>query len=513
MQRKSVDFELIGVGLAALVINAVVAYLLVFRLDIYSIDSMSRAGNARAVFFGSDPKLTNIGFVWPPLTVLLQLPFVLIPGMGYRGLAGNAVTVLAGTGAVIMLMLFLRQVNLPRPVRWLLLATFALNPMIVYYSANGMSEMIYVFFVLVALYFYWRWRQEGSWVWLSSAGVAMGLAILTRYEAIFVTAVLMLVVGLEGLLRRPDDPRVGESMVLIFASPAVYMSLLWVAANWVIMGNPLFFVSGQYSVSGKIGLLLAAYPELLPNKGNLAASLWTAFREAWNVFPAFAALSGVLLILMLLRGNARWLGMFVVAWSPILFGTLNIFSAQIMLIARYFVAAIPMAYLLSVGVLQLIGRGRTLAGLALAVLLGVSGYSTARVMLTTPGGAQDSAFVRAMLTGQPVTLWHAEEEMANYIDTQTVGQILVDDEIGHVVFFFSGQISRFVGRADPEFTYYLRNPRGHVAYILASKAGILAHTGLFNEVYPDLFEHGADWAQLEKESGDWRLYRVIDSPG
>ena len=44
-------------------------------------------------------------------------------------------------------------------LRWPLLLAFGLNPMIVYYGANGMAEAVYLFFLTFAVYFLIRWRQ------------------------------------------------------------------------------------------------------------------------------------------------------------------------------------------------------------------------------------------------------------------------------------------------------------------------------------------------------------------
>ena len=84
-----------------------------------------------------------------------------------------------GAGAAFVLVLFLRRLRVPVILRWLIAAAFTCNPMIWIYSANGMSEMVFIFFLLLAIYCYYRWYEtEGRWTFLSGCGLAMAGALL-----------------------------------------------------------------------------------------------------------------------------------------------------------------------------------------------------------------------------------------------------------------------------------------------------------------------------------------------
>ncbi|MBI3763383.1 MAG: glycosyltransferase family 39 protein [Chloroflexi bacterium] len=271
MTKRRTALELLVVGLSAFVANAIMAYLVVFRLNLFLTDAMARTRSAWQVFFSGEPKLANVGFVWAPLPTLLQLPFVLIPPLRYKGLSGNLVTVLAGAASAMLVALFLRRTKLPALLRWLMVAAFVLNPMVIFYSSNGMSEMVVILFVLAATYLYIRWHETGLWTYLAGAGAATGAAFLARYDALFVAVALTMAIGLEALVRRPDRPRFSESSVLMFGAPVAYIVALWIASNWAIMGDPLFFARSIYSNAGQIGYQLTIYTNLVPLKGNLVA--------------------------------------------------------------------------------------------------------------------------------------------------------------------------------------------------------------------------------------------------
>ncbi len=509
MNSKRIDFDLLSIALFAFIINAMAATLLVFRLNIYAPDNLARASSALASLFGIDTKINNIGFARPPLVTLLQIPLVVFPPFRYNGLSGNIISVLSGAAVAVMLALFLRRANVAQAMRWLIVAAFILNPMIVFYSANGQTEMTYFFLVLVAVYLYWRWRDESHWTFLAGSSVAAGLAILTRYDAVFITAGLAFVIGLEGMARRPDDARFGESLVLLFVTPAAYLGLLWLAANWAFVGSPFYFLRAH---EAQIGIYLASHPDLLPLKGDFAASFLKALSEGWILFPAFLPLSAALFLLAMARRSWHWVGTLMVVWSLVLFSAFALFMGWSPAQLRFFMAVIPMSFVLAAGILQLLKASRQVVALILAATFVVSGYASAQTMLRAEGSGE-RAFVEGLIDNRPAQGWQAEQELAQYINTQTIGQVLVDTEHGSPIIAFSGRANRFITPDAPMFDTYLRTPLGNVSYILAWNWQLTGYKDRVNQAYQDLYDLGGDWVSLEKASGDWKLYRVVGPPG
>ena len=80
------------------------------------------------------------------MAVLPLLAFnTLWPPLAANDVAGSLVSALAMAGAVYQLWALVREWGISLLPRLVLVAVFALNPMIVYYAANGMSEGLYLF--------------------------------------------------------------------------------------------------------------------------------------------------------------------------------------------------------------------------------------------------------------------------------------------------------------------------------------------------------------------------------
>ena len=99
-------------------------------------DAVSREANAFYVFFSNDPHLAAIGFVWNPLTSISEMPLILLkgfwPALTADGFAASIMSALFMAGCCYQLIRFMEDLGVGRVARWLLVACFALNPMIIY---------------------------------------------------------------------------------------------------------------------------------------------------------------------------------------------------------------------------------------------------------------------------------------------------------------------------------------------------------------------------------------------
>ena len=115
-------------------------------------DAASREANAFYVFFSNDPHLAAIGFVWNPLTSVAEMPLILLkgiwPALTYDSFAANIMSSIFMAGACYQLYRLMEDLRVGRAARWALLACFALDPMIIFYGANGMSEALFIFTLL-----------------------------------------------------------------------------------------------------------------------------------------------------------------------------------------------------------------------------------------------------------------------------------------------------------------------------------------------------------------------------
>ena len=85
-------------------------------------DAMSRLASALSVLHSADPKLANIGFVWPPLPSLLDVIWTVFypvwPGIVSRGVAAALTTAICAGLAAAVLLATSRRLGLSNRVGW-----------------------------------------------------------------------------------------------------------------------------------------------------------------------------------------------------------------------------------------------------------------------------------------------------------------------------------------------------------------------------------------------------------
>lgn len=500
------------VFVCALVLNLVTVWYVVFRIELFQIDAMARTLRAWLVFFSSEPKLANMGFVWLPLPTLLQLPLVLIPPLRYRGISGNLLTAFTGAGAATVVNAIARELDIKSPGRQLFVAAFALNPMIALYSANGMSEIIAAFFLLLSFYCYVRWRSRGQASCIINMGLICAGWFLTRYESLLFAAAYLAMILVAMLRERARYAKL-EATALLYGTPVAAAVVLWLGVNFAIMGDPLYFASGPYSPGTETPTLLMGMAELLPLKTSLQ-STWRLLVDTIGLVSPMFFPAAVLLSLATLR--KRDLTALTIVLLPLAFlisVILNFRYGFPLTAVRYYILTIPLGLIATLAAAAELGPRRWLSAI-LALLCIVSIPSTMRAMQTEKEGIEDHYFVDALLGRAVSPPWSEDKAVAAYIRAHVQGRdVLIDPREESNVIFFTGEPALFALPSDSDFHKVLANPQESVLYILvpATKASETLNQVL--HAYPELaFEDDLGWAKLEYQVGSHRLYRVWASP-
>ncbi len=259
--------------------------------DVRNTDNLARTYLAVQVFFGYEPKLANIGFVWPPVPSLLQLPLVLLfPALAFQGATGPIVSALSGGVCLVILNRILSLYVPKRALRYTLLGLYQLNPLVLYLTISGLSEIVFLMFVLLAwlalqrLYF----EEPIPIVQVGVLGIAAAGALLSRYEGIIYG---MLIGGLLTVMfylhKHPGQWPLAEGFAITYVTPFGYALGLWVFFNAIIVGDPLYFMTGKGSNREFMAAWLEAHPVLDTLVGNIPAATSYAMRAAWDVSPSF----------------------------------------------------------------------------------------------------------------------------------------------------------------------------------------------------------------------------------
>ncbi len=137
-----------------------------------------------------------------PYHPLYALLVAAVHGVGFDWeSAGALVGVAGGTAAVGFLFLFLRD-TFGAPAAWIGAGLLAVHSRAVEFSSDVQSDGLYAGLFLAGVWFGWRAWSQRSLRWAAAAGIASGLAYLTRPEGLGLACVLIALAALEWLRGR-----------------------------------------------------------------------------------------------------------------------------------------------------------------------------------------------------------------------------------------------------------------------------------------------------------------------
>ncbi|HEX5145296.1 MAG TPA: ABC transporter [Mycobacterium sp.] len=515
-------------------------------------DALSRVQAAESVLYSRDPHLAAIGFIFTPLTAMVEIPVLLAAPLwrdltGYA-FAGTFMSALFMAGTVVQFFSMGVDRGLPRSYTVTIAALFALNPIIVFYGSNGMSEAPFLFFLVWSVRRLVMWMVDDDVHHLVVAGfIAMGLAYLTRYDAVGTIAAAGVIVAVTTYLRARPTPRFRRALLdlLLVSGPGFAAFVGWAAASWLITGDAFAQFTSRYgntailaqsggvagsSIGGRFVFAVVCITLLAPTL--IPISAWAGYLR-WRR-PDWA----ILLVPILLYGA-------VLAFQTYTYATGGTFG-----FLRFYIVAFPFAVtmaLLAVPDGEFVApkrRGRYAPGPpvrprtksvrlsygAVALMLAIGLPVTAWGM-SLPTYAPQEYALGAVLRPDPhdtsprkaverriAATFSTEREIAAYLDRLDLpdSSIITDTVYGFAVVAASDRPKTFVVPSDPDFTRLLNDPPAHgVKYLLAVPNTGRGVSDALNQRYPTLYENGADVATLELEipndgdgQPDWRLYRV-----
>ena len=182
------EWGLVAVFVGLVIVYAGVGLWLSFGHGLILGDALSRVASARFALFSREPHLSAIGFVFTPLTTVLELPLVAImnpwPTLLAHAVPAIIVSAFFMSGAVLMIMRLCVDRGMSRGWSYGLGAAFALHPFVIYYGGNGMSEAPFLFFMAVVVRCLQRWMVSDDVHDLVFVGLSLAGAFLVRYDAL-----------------------------------------------------------------------------------------------------------------------------------------------------------------------------------------------------------------------------------------------------------------------------------------------------------------------------------------
>ncbi len=511
---------------AGFLLYALLGWAGAYLVQTYNWDGITRIAQAHGVLFSRDPHLAALGFIWPPLPALTDLPLVLLmKPVGLVLLAGPLMSALYGAFALAQLSEILRRFGLSRPWRLAWIVAFGAHKLIVHNSVMGLSEAPFMAFLLLSLNGFMQWEQErrpGGLVW---AGVGAALAVYCRYEALAWAAVV--VVGILWVLALRTGKlwdRAASGSVLAFVAVPIWALLLWVFANWQITGNPIYFLVGPGSTSTTpdTAHIVGSTHPFFYAQGSVEGSTLLLLRQISGLAPLLLPASLLLIVFVIWRRRWSDLAYLALAWSILGFTFLIALRGILPPWSRYFFWMVPGGVVVAGAAYRAAGtvwprRLVALATMALLLVPAVGLPLNAWPLLQQP---LPQRIVSALIVA-PETVDYASDggqldefvEMARYLNAQPPGTLtMIDASVGSGIVFYLQRPNELVITTDSDFFSILASPVGHAGQILVPRPTLdsLGRSEIL-KAYPDIYAGGRPWARLLHEfggPGGWRLFQV-----
>jgi len=333
--------------LVLLVVGAVyltAAILLDFVYLSFVDDAVSRLANGYYVLYSRDPHLAAIGFVWTPLTSMADIIPLLFkglwPALATHMMAGSLVTIVSMTGAVHQMRCALLEWGLRRPVRLTLTLLFALNPMLIFFAANGMSEALFIFALVATTRYLLRWVRRGDLHSLVYAATALAFGYLARNETILAAVVSGTFVLWISFTRETGDRRqrfeTAFTDMIIYMAPFLVSIAAWLTISKVIVGDAFEQFTTNASQIKDTGF----------KPGTLAARLSHEFSAMEHLAPLLPLILITALVVAWRRHDSQVFAPLAVLGGGLAFDLLAYCAGDLFPWFRFYILSIPIAVLL-----------------------------------------------------------------------------------------------------------------------------------------------------------------------
>jgi len=275
---------------------------------LYYDDAISHLVIARRVIDSMTPGLAQFGSVWLPMTHVMLLPFTANNFLFQTGLAGTAVSGISTAVAAVFLFRIVR-LHFSSNYGFLAASLFLMNTSVIYMGLVPMMEAPFLMFFMMASYYALNWctlYNNGNDIWLQyrsllKCAVAISAATLTRYEAWFFPAGLVLLILIVLLLgKRELWKRKIEAFVFIALPYSLIGIIVWTVFNGLIFRNPILFFAGPYSAQAQ-SLSRPYRQHLFLQPGNAIATIISVASDMYGLHIVLLSLVGASIFIYMKR--------------------------------------------------------------------------------------------------------------------------------------------------------------------------------------------------------------------
>ncbi len=484
------------------------------RLHVVFGDALARSYHIYQVFFGTHPKLSAIGFVWPPMQTLVQLPFAWISSIHYSGIIGNITSAIFFILSLFLLERIAKFFNVSTVVRYIGILLMFINPMMYLYGINGMSEIIGIFFYLLTLYFFLKYISSENILFLIVSAFGLSLGIMTRWEMFILLPIFLVILFAQHVTQYKIYLSRFESNGILYIFPIACIIAGWLLISYFVTGN--FFPAAEQidnNLGDGLNHIVAKIDHLHLFMNGLAKVFFLA--------PLVPIIS--LLAMIISKNKNRFLV------ATVLGSGLSLVFAQVVLYTlgktvgelRYFMFVIPTTWIVAMICISALKERFSIIAqkiITTAILLLVflssitAGYAMSNNQLNNQEYIVIDALKRGTNSSQYYNYEHAKDIAAYLTNNIHQGKILVDDKVGFSIIYFTQNSSLFIQSIDENFSNNLKFPfsNSDLKYFLVNKptsegSGV---EDIVNTTYPNLFAEKESFTKLVHDFGDWKLFEI-----
>lgn len=466
-------------------------YWLVVEMHVVSFETLDRLNRSLMVWHNEPPKLSAIGFDYPPLTTLLISPLTLIPAFARSLAIVPVASALFAAATMVLLNTMLRRAQVLVALRYAVLLAVGLNPLVLLYGASGSRHFIWIALVVAAVGALFAWYVTADIRFVMVAGLFFSVAALAGYSSLIWFAIGALMIGstLSRLGARGEEI---EGTTVGYAAPTAYVIALWTAFNLLLLGNPISWITNSSDAAPANGVEHFSFVELAQYTGQLVL---------YGAPLAIVVLPALIFVGFRNNGFALWLAVMLGAaiLSPAVTVALGLTDAPMLM--RNALPILLLAVIGAIWVARSMGEQNAIVSAVLVALLVGSIPWTFHAMKTYRYQNLESSFAAALSTresqegartlGGGTVGVVSEQAMADYIRANIVGEnaILTDNAQTYGVMLLTGDPALFfdrVDRSDGPWQAAAKNPVGYdVRYLLLSTD---TSEDLLSQLYTDAAE-------------------------
>jgi len=489
-------------------------------------EGLSRVSQAFSAVYGRNPHLSAIGFIWPPLPALSNIPFIiLLRPFRLEILSETLMSASYAAFAMVQMNSVLKRFKLETGWRIIWMLLFGIQPLILHNASLGMSETPFIGFLLFSLNGYLIWREERKDYGLMMAGIGAWLALYCRYEALAWVAIMAVCICWNWLFQRgKTSPEKLEAELLSYLVPPAYGFIFWVFLNWTIMGNPIYFLTGPGATSNTPDTAQTYGPDHLwyYAMNSVSGSLKLLGREISFVGPLLIVATIALLLVIVYK--KRWIDFdfILLGWSIIFFTFLIGYRGFLPAFSRYFIWAIPGSILIMASLYSSLKQKwlRVWANFCLiAFLIFPIANQVSKKWDLIEAPMPQKIYLCWIIAGEQQSVSYENDSLdemqkiADYLNQQpATTTTIVDQSISMSLAFMVDHPENLIMTTDMDFFDILRNPIGKADQILVPYPSFDARgRSQVLKYYPGIYEGFETWTTFAYEFPfplPWRLFTI-----